>query len=91
MPGDTTTRGYGHQHQRARKAALKALRDGDPCTRCHQPMWRAQAAQLDLDHTEDRGAYAGLAHATCNRAAGARKRNRQRTTTPPVTRYSRQW
>ena len=30
----TTQRGLGSDHQAARKAALAALRDGDPCARC---------------------------------------------------------
>jgi len=83
----TTERGYGYQHRKARTAALKALRDGDPCSRCGGPMFHGQ--QLDLDHTDDRSGYLGLAHAgPCNRSAGARKGNQQRGTRP---RRSRIW
>jgi hypothetical protein len=42
----TTQRGLGGDHQAARKAALAALRDGDPCARCelagiYHPMTRS--------------------------------------------------
>lgn len=83
----TTEQGYGWEHQKARRAALLRLRDGDPCSRCQQPMYRSQARSLDLDHTEDRTTYRGLAHARCNRQAGqalgiARRRARTRTRAP---------
>lgn len=73
MPGDTTRRGYGTAHQRARRNALAAFQPGDPCTRCGLPMWKRTG--LELDHTDDRTGYLGLAHATCNRRAGADKAN----------------
>ncbi len=78
----TTDRGYGWAHQRARASALKGMADGQPCTRCHQPMWRSQAPTLDLDHTEDRSGYQGLAHRACNRRAGQAKAMRTRTQQP---------
>ena len=70
----TTARGYGAAHQRARRDALKALQDGDPCSRCGRPMYRGQ--DLDLDHTDDRTGYRGLAHRRCNQIAGAKKGGR---------------
>lgn len=87
----TTERGYGHEHRTARERALARLRDGDPCGRCGKPMLRAQ--QLDLDHTDDRAAYRGLAHAHCNRAAGSRKRwaSAQRSATPVRHNPSQAW
>lgn len=69
-PGNTTQRGYGWGHQTTRAKALRALRDGDPCVRCGQPMFRADSKGLDLDHGDDRTTYRGLAHASCNRRAG---------------------
>lgn len=69
-PGSTTERGYGWRHQQARAKALRALQDGDACVRCGGPMYRADSKNLDLDHTEDRAAYRGLAHRSCNRQAG---------------------
>lgn len=87
MPRGTTTttqRGYGWAHQQARTHALHRMVDGQPCTRCAQPMYRSEAQLLDLDHTEDRTTYQGLAHRACNRRAGqakAQARRRARTTT----------
>jgi hypothetical protein len=68
--GSTTSRGYGWGHQKARAQALRDLRDGDPCSRCGGPMYRAESKALDLDHGDDRTTYRGLAHAHCNRKAG---------------------
>ncbi len=79
--GTTAQRGLGGDHQ-ADKKRLKALhRDGDPCWRCGQPMYKWQ--DLDRDHIVDRalgGANgpAVLAHASCNRSAGARLSNQIR-------------
>lgn len=88
VPGGTTARGYGYQHQRLR-AALLAAAIGQPCSRCGQPMLHGQ--ELHLDHTDDRGGYRGMAHASCNVKAGARKgadlRQRQRR----GWRTSRRW
>jgi hypothetical protein len=75
----TSKRGYGWAHQQARKRALAAMPDGAPCTRCGGPMWRSQGKLLDLDHTDDRTGYRGLAHRACNRRAGQAKGVRRRT------------
>jgi hypothetical protein len=99
-PGSTTDKGYGWTHQQARRDALRALEDGTRCGHCGQPMYRAQGRHLDLDHTDDRTAYRGLAHRGCNRRAGAAKakanaqrgqllRERERTTRE--VRSSRNW
>lgn len=76
--GTTKERGLGADHQADRKRLLALLRDGDPCWRCGQPMYRSQP--LDRDHIVDRalgGALgpAVLAHRWCNRSAGARLGN----------------
>jgi hypothetical protein len=70
--GTTAARDYGAEHQRLRRTAIATMKPGTPCGRCRQPMWRDQA--LDLDHSDDRRRYVGLAHASCNRRAGARVR-----------------
>lgn len=75
----TTQRGYGWRHQQARTQAIRDMPDGQACARCGQPMWRSQARTLDLDHTDDRAAYNGLAHGACNRRAGQAKAVRGRT------------
>lgn len=99
MRATTTQRGYGAEHQTARRHALDNHTDGDPCGFCGQPMYRAQ--RLDLDHTTPL-ALGGdgprrLTHAKCNRAAGARIGNRRRVgraplpPQPPKPRGSRDW
>jgi hypothetical protein len=88
----TTERGYGNDHQKARRAALAAMTDGQPCSRCRRPMYRSQP--LHLDHTEDRRGYLGLAHARCNMIAGASKggrRRARRTASPARVWTSREW
>lgn len=91
--GSTSQRGYGHAHQKLRASRLAdlAARPGQPCGRCGEPMYVGQA--LDLDHTEDRTGYRGLAHERCNRSAGGRRggrRSRQRAQ-PSTLRTSRAW
>jgi hypothetical protein len=88
--GNTTQRGYGWAHQKARAKAVRDMQEGDPCARCGGPMLRSQAKDLDLDHNEDRTAYRGLAHATCNRSAGQAVGMARRTTTRTVL-NSRVW
>jgi len=79
--GTTTQRGLGYTHQAHKKKLLAALRPGQPCPRCGEPMWPHQP--LDRDHTTPR-ALGGkdsrgvLSHAHCNRSAGARLGNRLR-------------
>lgn len=69
--GTTTARGYGALHQQARARALVGYQPDQPCVRCGLPLG-PDPSSLDLDHSEDRCRYRGLAHATCNRAAGGR-------------------
>ena len=73
--GTTTQRGLGAAHQADLKRLKAAHRDGDPCWRCGQPMYKSQ--KLERDHIVDRSAGgangpAVLAHASCNRRAGQR-------------------
>lgn len=80
---NTTGSGLGWQHQKVRRQLLAELVDGDPCWRCGRPMWRADASGLDSDHVVDRqhggaGGPERLAHARCNRSAGAMAGNRAR-------------
>lgn len=71
----TSDRGYGADHQRIRKALLDEAY-GQSCHHCGHPMLPGQS--LDLDHTGDRTAYRGFAHASCNRRDGARRGNAKR-------------
>lgn len=88
--GSTTARGYGYSHQQLRQALLPYAY-GQRCHHCGNTMQPGQP--LDLDHTEDRAGYRGMAHATCNRRAGAHKGNAMRRgetkIEPPHT--SRPW
>lgn len=90
----TTQRGLGWAHQQERTRQLNALRDGTPCPRCHHPMTRRQ--QLDLDDWPGR-VFGGpqvkrLAHAGCNRSAGAQLGNTLRAARRPQRIvHSRRW
>lgn len=88
--GSTSQRGYGWEHQQARAKAIRDLNDGDPCSRCGGPMFRAESKGLDLDHRDDRIGYRGLAHATCNRRVGQAVAVANRTSTQTVI-NSRAW
>jgi len=85
----TTQRGLGHSHQRARKQALAALRDGDPCARCetlgrYHPMYRGYPELLELDDFPPRSVARALgiepvkklSWKRCNRSHGGRLGNR---------------
>lgn len=81
---------YGAEHRAAARRLKAAMRDGDPCCRCGQPMWRWQLALdrhdirgIDADHYRQARAHGGhlpdaLAHRRCNRSAGATLGNRLR-------------
>lgn len=71
MATDTRTHGqrYGRRHQDARQRFLDKFNDGDLCNRCLQPMHSWQPLALDHDD-DDPTRYRGLAHASCNNAAG---------------------
>jgi hypothetical protein len=68
--GTTSSQGYGTDHQKLRRQLL-ATAVGRLCTRCGQPIQPGQP--VDLDHTDDRRGYRGMAHRSCNRAAGGRR------------------
>ena len=105
--GTTKQRGLSGHHQSHGKQLKANLRDGTPCWRCGFPMYRWQ--KLDRDHVTPRAlggtdGPAVLAHARCNRSAGARlgnamrgqakaaSRGRQlRPSLPVPLRTSRQW
>jgi len=79
--GTTTQRGLGHAHQADLKRLRAALIPGTPCWRCGLPMYPWQA--LNRDHLIDRAlggadGPAVLAHASCNKSAGATAGNRRR-------------
>jgi 5-methylcytosine-specific restriction endonuclease McrA len=71
--GNTTERGYGHQHQQRRARLLAALVDGTLCPYCGEPMHSTD--ELDADHSVPlvHGGQAAdrLAHRKCNREAGS--------------------
>lgn len=91
-PGPRSERGYDSDHESARRALLP-FAYGSPCPLCGQVMELGQP--LDLDHTDDRSGYVGMAHARCNRRKGGRKaaarRAERRNRRLPKRRNSRPW
>jgi len=102
----TKQRGYSGTHPKLQQDALAAWHPGDPCTRCHQPMWQRwvitrsgrKVSAIHLAHTPDRTGYEGLQHAHCNTSEGASRGNRMRgqrkaaaRTLPAQLRTSRAW
>jgi hypothetical protein len=83
-PRTTTQRGYGAAHQRLRRQWEPKVSAGIvPCARCSTLIQLGEP--WDLGHTDDRTAYTGPEHLTCNRSAGAVKSNLGRQT------VSRSW
>lgn len=74
-PRSSTERGYGREHQKAREAAAAIHHPEDPCARCGSPLG-PMGPQLHYDHNDDRTAYLGFSHATCNSLDGARRGGR---------------
>lgn len=68
----STQRGYGMAHIRER-AKWKPIVEagGATCSLCGDPI--EPGSSWHLDHTPDRTAYRGPAHASCNRKDGARR------------------
>lgn len=68
--GSTTARGYGKAHEQQRKAWAPKVRRGEAyCARCKGAI--GVDDPWDLGHNEDRTAWTGPEHASCNRRAGA--------------------
>jgi hypothetical protein len=69
--GTRQQRGYGAEHDRLRaKWKPKVERCEVKCARCTQLILPGQT--WDLGHTDDRTAWTGPEHATCNRSAGGK-------------------
>ena len=79
MGGDGVVSRYGPEHRALRRRLLRHA-VGSECVRCGSLIRAGEP--VDLDHTDDGAAWLGLAHATCNRRAGAVKGNRQRGRNP---------
>lgn len=92
--GDTTQRGYGTAHQKARAALAARHQPTDPCARCGHALG-VMGPWLHLDHNDERTAYIGFSHGAipcpvcgrkCNLRAGAQvgKAKSSGGRTPPL-------
>lgn len=72
-----STRVYDREHQAVRRALLASATPADLCWRCGFPLG-PDPSRLDCGHRDDGPGWAGLEHAKCSRAAGARKGNARR-------------
>lgn len=89
----TTQKGYGAEHQKARRAAAALHDETDPCARCGLELG-PMGPHLHFDHDGDRSDYIGFSHARCNIVAGAREgRRRQAEATGelPIRPPRRDW
>jgi hypothetical protein len=68
---------YDRTHQAIRRGLLATYAPTDPCWRCGFPLG-PDPSRIDLGHRDDGPGWAGLEHAYCSRAAGARKGNKRR-------------
>src|SRR6478672_9896226 len=80
----TTSRGYGNQHQKIRKALEPLVATGDmTCARCGEPI--RPGTPWDLGHDDyDRSVWSGPEHRRCNRRTAARRKVKRRQ-------WSREW
>lgn len=73
--GSRQARGYDAEHDRLRAKWEPKVRTGlVPCARCRR--YIAQGEPWDLGHTDDRTAWTGPEHMTCNRSAGGKAAHR---------------
>jgi hypothetical protein len=72
--GESPIAVYDREHQAVRRGLLAAYHPLDPCWRCRFPLG-PDPSRIDLGHRDDGPGWAGLEHARCGRAAGARKGN----------------
>ncbi len=95
QPGATTARGYGAKHQKER-ATWQPIVDAG-MAHCHAvrclkaDRWIKPGTAWDLGHNEDRTAWTGPEHASCNRTAGARNAAIATNTKRRGVRTSREW
>lgn len=80
--GRTTAKGYGAPHQKLREQWARVVaRGGVVCTRYKHPQFPSCVGVIDPaepwelgHHDTDRSTYTGPEHRSCNRRAGALKR-----------------
>ena len=87
---NTTARGYGSAHIKARAMAAAKHQPTDPCVRCGKALG-PMGPWLHYDHNAARTAYLGFAHASCNRRAGARVGQKRQQAKQAMTTTYRRW
>jgi hypothetical protein len=94
--GTTKQRGYSGHHPKLRAQWEPAVASG--LVLCHAIICLKSSRLIrpgepwDLGHTADRTAWTGPEHMACNRADGARRKNRKRRPPPSAARVlPQQW
>ena len=77
MPGRTTSRGYGNEHQKLRREWAPIVATGTVrCARCHELI--PPGARWDLGHVDgSKHLYRGPEHSACNRATSRHRVQRE--------------
>ena len=82
-----TDYGPGHKRERRRWSYILSQEGVLPCARCQGPIHHGDA--WDLGHNDERTAWTGPEHVSCNRSAGGR--NGAKVTNAKRAMITRDW